>query len=197
MKFNFLEQLHRGKFISVYLADYTSEKGRNKKYEIVSRRPDLTEDDFAKLRADAVTIICFNEDKSKMLLQKEFRMTINKTVWDIPSGLIDAGETPEIAATRELKEETGLDLVRVEKVLPPCYTSIGMTNESIVPVYVIASGEITGSNSDMEEIEARWFTKEEARQLFLDSQKSFVEDKDNFIGFTNRTSSEVYHWAFD
>ena len=159
MELKNLEQLHKGKFISVYVADYISKLGRNKKYEIVSRKSDLTLEDIGKLKADAVTICCFNEDKTKMLLQKEFRMTINKCVWDIPSGLIDPGETAEIAAARELKEETGLDVVRIENVLPPCYTSIGMTNESIIPVYVIASGKITGSDNDMEEIEAKWFTQ--------------------------------------
>jgi 8-oxo-dGTP pyrophosphatase MutT (NUDIX family) len=32
---------------------------------------------------------------------------VAKTVIELPAGLIDAGETPEQAAVRELKEETG------------------------------------------------------------------------------------------
>ncbi|KAF3919839.1 hypothetical protein ABW20_dc0110443 [Dactylellina cionopaga] len=42
-----------------------------------------------------------------MLLQKQYRPPIDKICIEIPAGLIDAGETPEQCAIRELKEETG------------------------------------------------------------------------------------------
>jgi len=43
----------------------------------------------------------------EILLQKQFRPPLNKVVIEVPAGLIDAGETAEQAAIRELKEETG------------------------------------------------------------------------------------------
>jgi ADP-ribose pyrophosphatase len=42
-----------------------------------------------------------------MILQKQYRPPLDKIVIEIPAGLIDAGETAEQAAVRELKEETG------------------------------------------------------------------------------------------
>lgn len=33
----------------------------------------------------------------------------DKGLWGLPGGMIEAGETPEIAAVRELAEETGVD----------------------------------------------------------------------------------------
>jgi len=38
------------------------------------------------------------------------------TAWGLPGGKVDPGETPEEAAIRELKEETGLDVVNLRKI---------------------------------------------------------------------------------
>lgn len=42
-----------------------------------------------------------------LLLQKQFRPPINRVTIEVPSGLVDAGESPGTSALRELKEETG------------------------------------------------------------------------------------------
>ena len=44
-------------------------------------------------------------------------MSVGDYVYNFPAGLIDEGETPEVAAKRELKEETGLDLIVIEDKL--------------------------------------------------------------------------------
>jgi len=41
------------------------------------------------------------------VLEKQFRPPVGKVCIEIPAGLIDEGETPEEAAVRELREETG------------------------------------------------------------------------------------------
>lgn len=43
----------------------------------------------------------------ELLLLKQYRPSIDKIAIEIPGGMIDAGENPEQAAVRELKEETG------------------------------------------------------------------------------------------
>ena len=48
-----------------------------------------------------------NHSGPEIILQKQYRPPIDKVVIEGPAGLIDAGETAEHAALRELKEETG------------------------------------------------------------------------------------------
>lgn len=194
MKFNFLETLKEGHFINFYLANYTNKLGEEKKYEVVSRRKVKDPNELFDKKADAVTIIAYSSDNSKILLQKEFRLTINDYVWSFPAGLIDAGESPIESAARELKEETGLTVVDVIRQMPPCFTSAGLTNEMIVPIYVHADGEIMPSDSAMEEIEARWFTKEEVRALIIHNEEMYEKDEE-YVAFTNRVSTELYHWC--
>ena len=53
---------------------------------------------------------------------------------ELPAGLIDAGETPAVAALRELKEETGY-VATVRSVSPAACMSPGLTNETVCLVH--------------------------------------------------------------
>ena len=55
---------------------------------------------------DWVNIIAVTPEK-KILVVKQYRFGVGKTTTEIPAGIIEAGEMPEQAAVRELKEETG------------------------------------------------------------------------------------------
>ena len=63
---------------------------------------------------------CIFNEKGEVLLQR--RGDTNK--WGFPGGAIELGETPEMAAIREAKEETGLD-VEVGKLIG-IYTDCNM-----------------------------------------------------------------------
>jgi len=54
---------------------------------------------------DAVAIMPVSNDKC--LLLKQYRFPINEYIYEVPAGGIEQGETPDIAANRELIEETG------------------------------------------------------------------------------------------
>lgn len=55
--------------------------------------------------AAAILIV---DSLDRVMLVNVYRISIDETCPEIPKGGIDAGETPEQAAVRELKEETGL-----------------------------------------------------------------------------------------
>ena len=71
-----------------------------------------------------------DEADEHILINKEYRMSVGDYVYNFPAGLIDEGETPEVAAKRELKEETGLDLIVIEDKLYDSYSAIGFSNET-------------------------------------------------------------------
>ena len=166
MKFKGIEKIHQGKFITRYDIQYESEKGRAKTYEMISRNKNIsTQEDLHNNRVDAVVLIIHDAEKKRILLSREFRMAPAEWVINFPAGLIDAGESAEQAAARELREETGLTLDAIDEVWKESYSAVGFSNEKNSVVIGKASGTILPSDSDMEEIEARWYTKEEVQKL--------------------------------
>ena len=184
MKLVRLEKLHEGKYLSYYVADYETEKGHIKSYEFISRHHDLTIDTFGKGLPQGVGMVPFSLDGQKVLLQKEFRLATNNWVYNFPAGLIDQGETPEIAAKRELKEETGVELINIIEVLSPSFASQGTSDEMMSIVICCCDGEIKESCFEDEEIQAGWYTKQQIKELL-----------DNKVYMSVRTQMFLWQWV--
>ena len=172
MKLIKLTKIHEGKFLSYYVADYLNSNNHIKSYEFVSRNKNLTIDSFGKGCPQGVGLVPFSLDDQKVLLQKEFRLATNNWVYNFPAGLIDKGESVEETAKRELFEETGTHLIRIDAVLPPSFASQGTSDEMMSIVICHCEGEIINSSFEDEEIIAKWYTKEEVKELI--SNKAFM-----------------------
>lgn len=184
MEFNGVKKVHEGKFINRYDISYTTADNQKKIYEIISRDKDLkTIEDIQNPHTDGVVIIMTDESEKKILLNKEFRMSVGDFVYNFPAGLIDSGETPEEAAARELKEETGLTLKVIEDKLYDSYSAIGFSNETNAVVIGKAEGEFAPSTSALEEIQAAWYTKDEVKELLKNKH------------FAARTQAYCYLWS--
>ena len=185
MEFLEMRKVDEGKFICRYDVDYKTSLGNIKTYEMISRDKNMkSQADLEKDgNADAVILIVHSKDNDKILLNKEFRMAVGKSVFNFPAGLVDPGETVEVSAKRELFEETGLDLIKIDEVLPLCYSAVGVTNETSVCIIGVAEGEFKPSTSDEEEIEAGWYTRSEVLELMKTEP------------FAARTQAYCYMWA--
>lgn len=183
MKLVDLRKEYEGKYLSYYVASFINNEGHVKEYEFISRDKNLTIEKFGRVNPQGVGMVCYSEDRQKVVLQKEFRLATNHHVYNFPAGLIDPGEKPEETARRELKEETGLDLVDIIDVLPPSFASQGTSDEMMVIVVATVKGEIKNSSFADEEIEAKWFTKDEVRELIKNGAFMSV-----------RTQMFLYQW---
>ena len=64
---------------------------------------------------DCVVILPI-DSKGNVLLVRQFRHAVGKELLELPAGSIDPGETPEQAAVRELREETGYKPGKLERL---------------------------------------------------------------------------------
>ena len=184
MEYKGIRKVHEGKFITRYDVEYVTAEGHPKTYEIISRNRDIqTLEALQNKRADSVVMILTDETGERILVSREYRMAMAQWIYNFPAGLIDPGETPAESAKRELWEETGLALVRIDDILDNSYSAIGFSNERNVCVFGVAAGEFRQSTSDAEEIVPGWYTKEEMRKLLRTE------------AFAARTQAYCYAWA--
>ena len=107
--------IYRGKIINVRCDDAVLPDGNPCKREIVEH-------------PGGASVLCVRE--GKVALVRQFRYAYGEETLEIPAGKLNAGEDPELAAKRELEEETGLIADRLVHLVT-LYPTPGYTNEKI------------------------------------------------------------------
>lgn len=185
MKENRIEELNplaETQYLSLYDAKYINKGGKEKHWMIASRKS------YSKLKSqyfnneeekiDAVIICALHKESNRLVLIKQYRIPINDYVYELPAGLVDAGEDMEITLKRELKEETGLELIDVIKNIgmEQVYVSTGMTDESVAFVYCLCQGNPSSEHlEEDEDIETILLTREEAKNLLKSKVKMDIK----------------------
>ena len=139
-------------------------------------------------RGDSVAVLVYNVDMQKLILVNQFRYPTHKNghgwIIETIAGMVDAGETPEETAKREVTEEVGLNIVALEHIAT-FYTSPGGSSERIHLFYSEVSGEDAkykgagGLVSEGEDIKAEELSLEEALSKIKSSE---IMDAKTIIG---------------
>ena len=102
--------------------------------------------------ADAVAILALRD--GKMLCVRQLRRAVGAQTLEVPAGLIDEGESPEIAANRELSEEANLNGDMT--LLTRFYSSPGFCDEQLYVFRADNLREKPGQPDEDEHITLEW-----------------------------------------
>jgi ADP-ribose pyrophosphatase len=153
-------------FASLFAVSYRDRKGNTKRWHMVSRGEAPKCISGENRRPDAAIIVPYHRREQKLVVIREFRVPVGDYQYGFPAGLLDPGEDLAVAASRELNEETGLDLIRVYRHSPAIFSSAGITDEAISMVYAEVDGTPSiRHNHDSEDIEVFLMSREEVRDL--------------------------------
>lgn len=173
-----VKALAESRYLSMYQVNYKNKIGEDKSWMVASRKTlDQVKANYfeeAEDNIDAVILFAKHVEEDKIVLVRQFRVPLNGFVYELPAGLVDPGESLESTVERELREETGLELVEIdyENSKLKTYVSCGMTDESVGMIHVKCRGEISDRYlEDDEELEAVLLSKDEAKKLIQSDEK--------------------------
>ena len=176
-----ITQETQNKFLNFYDLETVNKVGREGHYYMASRAKCENElkKKTGKNNPDGVVIYSlYGENHDRVVLIRQFRYPLGGYVYELPAGLVDPGENYHVAAVRELKEETGLELkpLEVDEIYQkPYFTTVGMTDESCRTVYGYASGEVSKRYmEDSEEIEVVLADRKEVERILREENVALI-----------------------
>lgn len=174
------EKVRDGKYLKNYEITYLNKQGKEKKFEIVSRNELRAAEDLGG-QPSGVSIVA--TCGGRFLLLHEFRMGANRSIYNLCAGMIEPGETIEDCIARELWEETGLKVVRINKILPASFAAVAISDTTTYIAFVEVEGSFEDHTSDNEQIVAGFYTREQVKEL-LDTE-----------AFSSRAQLAAYYFA--
>lgn len=176
----------QAKWVGLRKIDFIDQTGTPRSWESATRKT------TSKSGVDAVAIgnVLLHPSKPpSTMLVIQYRPPIGKYTVEWPAGLIDEHESPQEAAIREMKEETGYE-GQIDNIGPPVASDPGMTNSTIqlvmMTVQLRPNEEMPQQRLDDGELIQRVTVPlSELYQKLLDWSK-----KDNFI-----VAGKLFHFA--
>jgi len=174
-----IRTLYKNPHLNFYHMDALTDSGREFDYFFASRNDeDHIKAKTGVIRAEGVVIYALlKEDPGKIVLIRQYRYPVGDYLYELPAGLIDADETPEKAAVREMREETGMRLSVCEDIdgmwKKPLYMAQGMSDEACSAVFGYAEGAMSRNLAeDTESITVTVADRKEVRRILRTEQVS-------------------------
>ena len=134
------------------------------------------------------TCVVVTAEQSRILLVKR---NVEPKIgwWCLPGGFMELGETPEEAALRELREETGIQ-GRIERLIGVC-SDKSPQYETVLMVGYLAdhNGDKPHPGDDAEEV--RWFPFTDIPPVAFTSHIYFIEKALNQMNVPYRISNDT------
>ena len=163
MKLIDLKEMFHGKYLHYYHLNYQNTSDQSKTYEIVSRNSIDTAGQLGQTPS-GVSIIAFCDDR--LLLLREFRMGVNRQIYNLCAGMLEQNESVEDCIRRELYEETGLSVHKILEILPPSFAAVAISDVSTYFAFIEVSGTLSAMHSSAnEEITPAFFNATELREM--------------------------------
>ena len=155
-----IQETHE-RFLNLYTLICEQRDGKRFNYSVASRAKEI-KDLVAisdKVNADAVVIYSTIRDQNddnteKLVLVKQYRYPLGRRIYELPAGLLEDDEVVFKGALREMFEETGLEFTYshvINDTPRPCFSSPGMTDESVTILFGTCKGSPTNANQEVSE----------------------------------------------
>ena len=127
--------------------------------------------DIDMIRHPGAAAVVAVDDQRRVCLVRQYRHGIEDFLWEIPAGKLDSGEPPNIAAVRELEEETGVTAQHWES-LGEFLPAPGLMTERVYLYMALRLEKGIAAPESDEELEQQWMPLEEAMRLVIDGSLS-------------------------
>jgi ADP-ribose pyrophosphatase len=112
--------------------------------------PNESRAEMAYVRHPGSTAIVPLVDDDTVIMERQYRHPVRASIFEIPAGTMDPGETPLVCARRELEEETGYiaeEFIELGKIhILPAYS------DELIHLYLARGLSLTKQNLDPDEI---------------------------------------------
>ncbi len=159
------EEIFRGKTIAVFKDTYQFSSGRRASWDIVAH-------------PGAVVIVPVTADH-QLILVKQWRRAIQRTILEFPAGTLEVGEEPLLCAQRELREETGF---QADQVIPMAqfYSAPGFCTELLHLFLAVGLNPAPLDSDEDEAIDLVTVSAAQCREMISNHQ---IQDAKTIAGF--------------